>query len=133
MENEKYLHSEISGKILQAFYQVFNHTGYGFDKSVYIKSLHIEIQKSGLKSECNKTIEIFYQTIDIGNFTADMVIENCVLIKVCTKEELSAIDEQILFNHLKVSILEVGLLLNFGIMPQHKRKVYTNNRKSNMS
>ena len=37
MENEKYLHSEISGKILQAFYLVFNHTGYGFDKSVYIQ------------------------------------------------------------------------------------------------
>ncbi len=133
MKPDTYLHSDITGKILQAFYHVFNNTGYGFDKAVYINSLHIELQKAGLKSECNKTVEIYYQTIDIGNFAADMVIDNCVMLKVSTKEELSAIDEQILYNYLQVSILEVGLLLNFGIMPQHKRKIYTNNRKSNMS
>ncbi|MBU0661166.1 GxxExxY protein [Patescibacteria group bacterium] len=133
MENEKYLHSEITGKILQAFYQVFNNTGYGFDRSVYIKSLHIELQKAGLKSECNKTVEIYYQTKDIGNFISDIVVEDSVLLKICTKEELTSTDEQMLFNHLKVSILEVGLLLNFGISPQHKRKVYTNDRKCNMS
>jgi GxxExxY protein len=95
--------------------------------------LQIELQKAGLKSESNKPTGIYYQTIDVGNYTADIVVEGSVLIKICNKEELSATDEQILFNQLKVSIMEVGLLLNFGLMPQHKRKVYTNDRKSNMS
>jgi GxxExxY protein len=133
VENGKYLHSEIIGKILQAYFHVYSNVGYGFEKIVYINSLQIELQKTGLKSESNKTVEIYYQTIDIGNFTADIVVENSVLIKICNKEELSVSDEQILFNQLRVSILEVGLLLNFGMSPQHKRKIYTNDRKSNMS
>ena len=133
MENDKLLHSDITGKILQTFFQVYNQIGYGFDKIIYISSLQIELQKAGLKSESNKPTGIYYQTIDVGNYTADIVVEGSVLIKICNKEELSATDEQILFNQLKVSIMEVGLLLNFGLMPQHKRKVYTNDRKSNMS
>ena len=130
MENDKLLHSEITGKILKAFFEVYNQIGYGFDKTIYISSLMIELQNSGLKSESNKPTEIYYQTIDVGNYTADIVVENSVLIKICNKEELTTTDEQILFNQLKVCILEVGLLLNFGLMPQHKRKVYTNNLKN---
>ena len=133
MENDKLLHTEITGKILQAFFQVYNHVGFGFDRTIYISSLQIELNKTGLKSETNKPIEIYYQTIDVGNFTADIVVENSVLIKICNKEELSATDEQILYNHLKVSIMEVGLLLNFGLMPKHKRKVLPNVQKSNPS
>ena len=100
-----YLHSEITGKILQCFYQVFNHTGYGFDKDVYIKSLHIEFQKNGLRSETFKVVEIYYQMQDVGNFTADIVVEDKILIKTGTREELSQTDELILYNKLKTSIL----------------------------
>ncbi len=133
MKEENYLHTEITGKVLQSFFQVYNHIGYGFEKSVYIQCLQVEIQRLGLKSEINKTIEIYYQTVDVGNYNADIVVEDKVLLKVSNKEELSAVEEQVLQNHLKVSILEVGLLLNFGLTPEHKRKVYTNDIKSNMS
>lgn len=127
------MHSDITAKILQCFYQVYNHTGYGFDKSIYIKSLHIEFQKAGLKSETFKNVELYYQMQDIGNFTADMLVENKILINVGTQEELSQTDELILYNHLKTSILEVGLLLNFGISPMQRRKTFLNNNKSNIS
>jgi GxxExxY protein len=133
MKEDSYIHSEITGKILQSFFQVYNHIGFGFEKTIYISSMQIEMQKQGLKSEINKLVEIYYQTIDVGNYTSDIVVENSILLKLCSKENISVIDEQILYNHLKVSVLEVGLLLNFGLTPQHKRKVCTNDRKSNMS
>jgi GxxExxY protein len=133
MKESNYLHSELTGKILQSFFHVYNHTGYGFEKLIYIHSLQIELQKAGIKSEINKLVEIYYQTKDVGNFIADIVVDEKILIKICTREELSNIDEQVLYNHLKVCILEVGLVLNFGLSPQHKRKVYTNDQKSNMS
>jgi len=133
MEDQQYLHSEITGKILKVFFQVFNHLGYGFEKSVYINSLHIELLKDGLKSECSKVTGIYYQTIDVGNFISDIVVEGKVLLKISTQEEISVIDEQVLHNHLKVCEYQVGLLLNFGIQPQHKRKAYLNERKSNVS
>lgn len=132
-DKTQYLHSEITAKILQCFYRVFNHTGYGFDKGVYTKSLHIEFQKSGLKSETFKVVDIYYQMQDVGNFTADVVIEDKILIKIGTNEELSQTDELILYNHLKTSVLEVGLLLNFGVRPMQRRKTFLNNDKSNMS
>ncbi len=132
-DKTQYLHSDITGKILQCFYQVFNYTGYGFDKAVYIKSLHIELQKIGLKSEMFKIVEIYYQMQDVGNFTAEIVVEDKILIKIGTNAELSQIEELILYNQLKTSILEVGLLLNFGITPMQRRKTFSNNNKSNIS
>lgn len=128
-----YLHNELTGKILQCFYQVYNNTGYGFDKSIYIKGLHYEFQKIGIKSETYKNVEIFYQMQDVGNFTADIVAENKILIKTGIGEELLQTDELILYNHLKTSIFEVGLLLNFGINPMQRRKTFLNNNKSNIS
>lgn len=133
MKEDTYLHSEITGKILQSFFQVYNNIGFGFDKSIYIQSLQIELKRLGVKYEINKSEEIYYQAQDVGNFIADIIVEGIILIKVSGKEEISIIEEQVLYNHLKVSILEVGLLLNFGLTPQHKRKVYTNDRKSNIS
>ncbi len=132
-DKKQYLHSDITGKILQCFYQVYNRTGYGFNNHIYIKSLHIEFQKIGLKSEPFKTVEIYYQMQDVGNFTADIVIEDKILIKIGTNEELSQMDELVLYNHLKTSILEAGLLLNFGISPMQRRKTFSNNDKSNIS
>jgi len=132
-DSHNYLHSEITAKILQCFYLVYNHTGYGFEKNIYIKSLHIEFQKAGLKSETYKNVELYYQEHDIGNFTADMQVEDKVLIKIGTQEDLSQTDELVLYNHLKTSILEVGLLLNFGISPMQRRKTFLNDNKSNIS
>lgn len=132
-DNKQYLHSEITGKILQCFYHVYNHTGYGFDKVIYIKALQIEFQKSGLKSETFKNVEIYYQMQDIGDFTADIVVEDKVLIKIGIDESLSSRDELVLYNYLKTSILEVGLLLNFGTSPEQRRKTFSNNNKTNLS
>jgi GxxExxY protein len=99
------LHSEITGKILKSFYQTFNHTGYGFEKRIYINSLHIELQKTGLKSEIHKTIEIYYQAIDVGNYISDMVVEDKILVKISTHKELIPDDELILYNEGSVSII----------------------------
>lgn len=132
-DKQQYLHRDITGKILQCFYEVYNNTGYGFDKSIYIKALHIEFQKIGLKSETFKVVEIYYQMQDVGNFTADIVIEDKILIKIGTHEELFQTDELVLYNHLKTCIFEVGLLLNFGINPMQRRKTFLNDNKSNMS
>jgi len=132
-DNNQYLHSDITGKILKCFYQVFNHTGYGFNKDIYIKSLHLEFQKNGLKSEISKNVEIFYQMKDVGNFSADIVVQDTILIKVGTSENLSQTDELVLYNHLKTCIFEVGLLLNFGITPLQRRKMFSNFNKSNMT
>lgn len=132
-KNNNYLHSEITGKVLQAFYQVYNNLGFGFPKKIYLNALTHELRKGGLTSEQNKSIEIYYDKVDVGDIPADIVVENLVLIEVHTDNEISTNKGQVLYNKLRSGIYEVGLLLNFGQSPEHLRKVYTNDRKVNIS
>jgi GxxExxY protein len=132
-QKEDYLHSDVTGKILQSFYLVYNGLGIGFSKKMYINSLMHEFKKLGLSAESNKTIEIFYQQIDIGDIQADILVNGIVLLAIDTNKEIVVSNGQILYNKLCSSIYEVGLLLNFGDTPEHIRKIFTNDRKANLS
>jgi GxxExxY protein len=128
-----YLHSEVTGKLLQTFYRIYNGLGVGFPKKLYINALIHELHKAGLRAEQNTSIEIYYDQVDIGEVPVDIIVENIVLLEVHTDNEVVASNGQVLYNKLRSSIYEVGLLLNFGHFPGHVRKVYTNDRKVNMS
>jgi len=131
--DEKYLHSEITNLIFQAFYKVYNSLGLGFEKKLYAKALCIEINKLGLKTEADKRLIINYEKEEIGDYIADLVVDNKVLINIGTDMEINPYNEQVLFTRLRSTNLEVGLLLNFGKLPEYKRKIYTNDRKKNLS
>ena len=132
-KTNNYLHSEITGKVLSAFYDVYNKLGVGFPKKVYLNALVHEFRKAGLTGELNKSIEIYYDQVDVGDIPADIVVEDLVLLEVHTDNEISATKGQVLYNKLRSGIYEVGLLLNFGQSPEHLRKVYTNDRKVNVT
>lgn len=132
-KDSNYLHSEITGKVLQVFYKVYNSLGIGFPRQFYIKALVHELRKSGLTGEQNKNIEIYYDKVDIGEIAADIIIENLVLLEVHTDNEMSSIKGLILYNKLRSGKYEVGLLLNFGHTPEHLRKICTNDRKENVT
>ena len=127
-----YLHAEVTGKTLQCFYQVYNGLGVGFTKSNYIHALSHDLRKAGLSCESNRPVELFYDTVDIGDFIADMVVEGKILLSIETDIEVSPTKSQVLYNKLKCSIYEVGLLLNFGNTPGQVRKEARNDRKANL-
>ena len=133
MSETKYLHSEITKQILRIFYCIYNNLGCGFDKSMYIKAMIIELRKSELQCEAYKNIPIFYQANDLGDIIVDIVVENRVLLKIETKEKIDTDSNRILYNFLHACDLEVGLLLNFGKMPEQKRKYCDNATKQNLS
>ena len=133
MSETKYLHSEITREILRIFYHIYNNLGYGFDKTMYIKAIMIELRKSELQCEAYKNVPIFYDTNDLGDIIADIVVENKVLIKIETKEKIETHSSKVLYNYLHACDLEVGLLLNFGKMPEQKRKYCDNATKQNLS
>jgi GxxExxY protein len=132
-KDSNYLHSEVTGKVLQSFYKIYNGLGVGFPKKVYINAVIHDLRKAGLRAEQNKSIEIYYDQVDVGEIPADIIVEDLVLLEIHTDEEISGAKGQILFNKLRSSIYEVGLLLNFGQLPEQQRKIYTNDRKVNMS
>ena len=128
MENN-YLYSELSGKILKAYYNVYNTLGFGFLEKVYENSMMIELRKFGLECRQQQHIDVFYDDERVGDYFADIIVEEKIIIELKAAKTLSADHEAQLVNYLRATDVEVGLLLNFGKKPQHKRRVLTDDYK----
>jgi GxxExxY protein len=123
--NSNYLHSEITSKIIKAFYNVYNSLGFGFLEKVYEKAMLIELKKLGLNCEKQVPLAVYYEGEKVGDYFADIIVEECVIIELKVAEGLRDEHEAQLVNYLRATDLEVGLLLNFGKIPEHKRRVLT--------
>lgn len=124
-----YLYSQTSKKILRAFYNVYNSLGYGFLEKVYENAMIIELQSLNLQCEQQKNIKVKFKEFIIGDYFADIPVENQIIIELKASEIIRSEHEAQLINYLKATDIEVGLLLNFGKLPQYKRKILTNNYK----
>ena len=104
--------------------------GPGFLESVYQNALGHELRKAGLKTECEKAIQVTYDGVVVGNFSADMLIEDEVLIENKAVQALVVAHEVQLVNYLTATGIETGLLLNFGAgRLEFKRKTRTYREK----
>jgi GxxExxY protein len=126
---EEYLHKELTSKIIQAFYKVYNALGYGFLEKVYENAMRIELNKMGIFVEQQKNIKVYYESEMIGDYFADLLIEKLVIVELKAAENICEEHEAQLLNYLKATDVEVGLLLNFGKMPEVRRKIFMNKNK----
>ena len=122
-------HEEITEKIIQAFYKVYNTQGYGFLERVYLNALYIELVAMGYKVEKEKKILVYYFGNIVGDYNADLIVEDIIAVELKAIEALNEENEHQLINYLKATNIEVGLLLNFGKKPQVKRKIFDNDKK----
>jgi len=129
IKENNYLHSDLSSLILKAFYNVYNTLGYGFLEKVYENAMIIELKKLGLSCDAQYPIEVFYDDYKVGNYYADIVVEEKIILELKAAEAICEEHEFQLINYLKATDIEIGLLLNFGKKPEHKRKVLTNDFK----
>lgn len=127
MLNEK-IDNELTEKIIGAFYHVYNTLGFGYLEKVYENSMKIELQKIGLKVETQKPIKVYYEGQVVGEYYADVLVEEKVLIELKSAAAITIEHESQLFNYLKATNIEVGLLLNFGPQAALKRKLWTSNK-----
>ena len=72
---------------------------------------------------------IYYYGSIVGDYNADLIVENIITVELKANECLVTENENQLINYLKATNIEVGLLLNFGKIPQIKRKIFDNDRK----
>jgi len=130
---DTYKHTDLTNLIIKAFYAVYNNLGYGFLEKVYVNSLAIEMQRLGLKVVEQAPISIYYQDQVVGDYYADLLVNNLVIAEIKAAVALVEEHEAQLLNYLKATAYEVGLLLNFGPEPQVKRKAFENTRKGTLS
>ena len=124
------LHNELTSLILKTYYEVYNELGYGFLEKVYQNALLIELKNKGLEVTPNKKIKVYYKGENVGDYYADIIVNDTVVLELKAAEYIIDQFENQLLNYLKGTDCEVGLLLNFGKKPEFRRKIYENKRKN---
>ena len=117
-------HSELTEKIIGCSYRVYNRMGYGFLESVYEKCMMIELRKAGLLAEAQKPITVNYDGEVVGEFVADIVVEDTAILELKAVRRVVQAHEVQLVNYLVATGKPVGLLLSFAEQKvEVKRKV----------
>ncbi len=100
-----------------------------FLERVYQNALLIELKNKGLEVIPQKRIQVYYKGNEVGEYYADLMINNSVILELKAAECIVEEFENQLLNYLRGTNCEVGLLLNFGKKPQVKRKIFDNDKK----
>lgn len=128
-DKHEFKHGEITAEIIRVFYDVYNELGHGFLESVYEKSLELALNSVGIHALRQIEIPVSFRGHEVGTFTADMLVEKCVLLELKAARSLDSSHTAQLLNYLRATDIEVGLLLNFGLKPEFKRLLFDNPRK----
>jgi GxxExxY protein len=117
-----YPEQELTGHILKAAFTVHNTLGAGFLEKVYSNALSLELQAAGISCQQELPLKVHYRGVIIGDYVADLVVENRVIVELKATSGLDPLHDAQLMNYLRASGIKVGLLLNFGRPKLHYRR-----------
>ena len=123
------LHRDLTREIISRAFVVYNKLGGGFLENVYIGAMEIELAKSGLRVVREAPIAVEYDGIVVGTYRMDLLVEAKVVLEAKTGSSITEQHERQLLNYLRSSRVEVGLLFLFGVKPDFRRFIHTNDRK----
>ena len=123
------INDKLTEKIIACAYKVHNTLGAGFLEKVYENAMMIELRRQGLFAEQQKSIKIYYEGEVVGDYYADLFVENEIIVEIKAIEKLTKIHEVQTVNYLNGIEKEIGLLINFGSSVIVKRKYKTYDKK----
>jgi len=127
------LHEELSNKIIKAYYEVYNELGYGFLEKVYENAMVMVLKSYGISGRKQVPIKVHFRKFKVGDYFADIIVEDKIIIELKAGESLCEEHELQLMNYLRATDIELGLLFNFGVKPQFKRKIFENKYKKSVN
>ncbi len=107
-------HQALTQTVIGCAFKVHNTLGFGFLESVYQKSLIIELSRSGLRTQPQRELTVYYEGEPVGFFEPDVVVEDEVVLELKSVRQLAKVHELQLVNYLVATGLDIGLLINFG-------------------
>ncbi len=120
---------ELTEKIIEIYYRVYNKLGYGFLEKIYENAMMIEFKKENISAVSQSAIKVLYEGEIVGEYFADILISDKIILEIKAAKNIAEEHEAQLLNYLKATNIEVGLLLNYGPKPNFKRKAFDNTRK----
>ncbi|MBP3788979.1 MAG: GxxExxY protein [Prevotella sp.] len=115
------LYEELSGNILKAYFTVLKNLSTGYLESVYENALCMELDEMGIPYVRQKHLDVIYKGKIIGEFIADVVVDNKIILELKAVSKLIPAHSAQLINYLTITQLPIGLLLNFGEGRDYKR------------
>ena len=123
-------HGELTDRILHVFFKrVYAQLGYGFLEKVYENAMALELRQLGFAVEQQQPIQVHYNGAILGEYYADLVVEDKVIVELKAAKVIEPAHEAQLLNYLRATPYKVGLLLNFGPKPDFRRKAFENEYK----
>jgi GxxExxY protein len=123
----------LTEKIIGVFYEVYNELGFGFLESVYREAMRIALGQAGLRVEAEVPVPVSFRGSLVGVFRADLVVDGRVVVELKTADFINKAHEAQLMHYLRSSLMEIGLVMNFGPDARFRRIVMQNARKKRMS
>jgi GxxExxY protein len=108
------LHEELTGKILEASFEVIRELGAGFLEGVYQNAMLVALRQKGIKAEPRVPLLVRFRGEVVGEYFADLLVEGRVIVELKAVKALAPEHQAQLINYLKATGIEVGLLINFG-------------------
>jgi GxxExxY protein len=105
---------DLAGQVIGMAMKVHRKLGSGFVESVYHNALKVELTNAGMPFESEKKVNVFYEGVNVGEFSADLMVNNELIIELKAVNQLAPIHEVQTVNYLSATGKDVGLLLNFG-------------------
>jgi GxxExxY protein len=110
----EFLHKEVTREVIGAAFEVYKHLGYGYLEKVYQRAMQVELLQRGLKAQLEHPIQVCYKGVVVGDYAADLFVEQAVIVELKVAPQYCASDEAQLLNELVSTGIKVGLLINFG-------------------
>jgi GxxExxY protein len=123
------IEKELTEQIIKVYFDVYNELGYGFLEKVYQNAMFIELKQRGFFVEAQKQIKVKYKEFEVGEYYADLVVNEKIIIELKAADYVVKEFEAQLLNYLRGTEIELGLLFNFGKKPEYIRKIFSNERK----
>jgi GxxExxY protein len=124
--DDNFVEQQLSYRVVNAFFEVYNSLGYGLLESLYVAALVIALEERGLKIEREVSVPVYFRGHLIGNQRLDLVVEGRIVIEVKSTELLSKAGFRQLRSYLAASRRRLGLILHFGPTPQFHRILNAN-------
>lgn len=113
-EEGPFPHKDITEAIIGAAFEVHNELGYGFLHRVYQRALEVELGRRRRRAQLEKRVNVHYKDIVVGDYNADLIVDDCVIVELKVAPQYDKRDEAQLLNLLKATGYKVGILVNFG-------------------
>jgi GxxExxY protein len=130
MARGKLIEERLTRSVIGAFYDVYNTLGFGFLEHLYVKALEQELVACGHRVGREVLVRVMYKGQELGTQRLDIVVDEILIIEAKATYELHPAATRQLFNYLRATTLDVGLLLHFGPKPKFHRVICRNGRRS---